>query len=317
VKSSIGNSFDTIVPPQHRDAHRRGLQRFVATGEGRVLNTRIEITALHRDGHEFPVELAVWAVRSGESWTFHAFVHDVTERKRAEETLRQLNRALEEERNAVRDFNRCWSQVRDRTQDLRRANLELRERNRQLLDARAQAATDSLTSLPNHRSFHERIRAAVSAAETSGASVSAIMLDIDRFKTVNDKLGHLAGDEILRACGEILAGAAGAENVYRYGGDEFALILDKTDIEHATAVAEELRTAIESRSPDLRGITISLGVAEFPHISQSAEELIYRADAAMYTAKSAGKNRACRWDRIADVADVADAAPTRRAATVK
>ena len=189
----------------------------------------------------------------------------------------------------------------------------MRERNRQLLETRVQAATDCLTSLPNHRSFHERIREAVSAAETSGASVSAIMLDIDHFKTVNDELGHLEGDKILRACGEILAAAAGAENVYRYGGDEFALILDKTDIERATAIAEELRTAIESRSNDLRGITISLGVAEFPATSQSAEELIYRADAAMYTAKSAGKNRSCRWDHMADVAD---ATPSRRSAPV-
>ena len=115
------------------------------------------------------------------------------------------------------------------------------------------------------------------------------MLDIDHFKTVNDELG-LEGDKILRACGEILAAAAGAGKCLQVRRRrEFALILDKTDIERATAIAEELRTAIESRSNDLRGITISLGVAEFPATSQSAEELIYRADACYVPAKSAGK----------------------------
>jgi diguanylate cyclase (GGDEF)-like protein len=210
-------------------------------------------------------------------------------------------------------LNSMAGHLQQREQDLVFANAELRERNRQLLEARHQAATDGLTSLPNHRSFHERIREAVAAAETSGATVSAIVLDIDHFKTVNDELGHLAGDEILKSCGEVLASAAGAENVYRYGGDEFALILDKTDIGRATAVAEELRTAIETRSPDLRGITISLGVAEFPATAQSAEELIYRADAAMYTAKSGGQNRTCRWDRMSEMTD---ATPPRRSAPV-
>jgi len=204
--------------------------------------------------------------------------------------------------------------LQQRESDLVLANAELRERNRQLLEARTQAATDSLTSLLNHRSFHERIREAVAAAEPKGTPVSAIMLDIDHFKNVNDALGHLAGDEILRACGDVLASVAGAQNVYRYGGDEFALVLDNTDFEQATAVAEELRQAIETRSPYLRGITISLGVAEYPSASSSAEELIYRADAAMYSAKAAGKNRTCRWD---DMDHVAGAKPARRSAPVR
>lgn len=204
--------------------------------------------------------------------------------------------------------------LQQREADLVLTNAELRERNRQLLEARVQAATDSLTTLPNHRSFHERIRDVVAAAEVNGAPVSAIMLDIDHFKNVNDELGHLEGDKILRACGEILSNAAGEKNVYRYGGDEFALVLNDTDIELATAVAEELRTAVEERSPELRGITISLGVAEFPSIASSAEELIYRADAAMYAAKSSGKNVTTRWDRMNEAAGKK---PTRRSAPVR
>ena len=80
---------DTIIPQQFREMHELGLEHFFATGEGPVLNKRFEIAALHRDGHEFPAELAIQAVGSGDAVTFNAFVHDVTERKQAEEALRE------------------------------------------------------------------------------------------------------------------------------------------------------------------------------------------------------------------------------------
>lgn len=84
----VGASLaDTIIPAAIRDAHRAGLARFLATGEGRILNKRIEVSAIHKDGHEFPVELAVWPVRSGKDVAFHAFIHDITERKRTEREL--------------------------------------------------------------------------------------------------------------------------------------------------------------------------------------------------------------------------------------
>jgi PAS domain S-box-containing protein len=78
-----------IIPPQYRDAHVRGLSRFLETGEGPVLNSRIEITALHRDGREFPVQITIWPVRVGRTWSFNAFVSDITERRRTEEALAQ------------------------------------------------------------------------------------------------------------------------------------------------------------------------------------------------------------------------------------
>jgi PAS domain S-box-containing protein len=81
---------ETIIPPQYREAHTRGLQHFLATGQGSVLNKRIEITALHRDGHEFPVELTITPVRVGLSYIFNSFVHDITARKRSEARFRGL-----------------------------------------------------------------------------------------------------------------------------------------------------------------------------------------------------------------------------------
>ncbi len=85
---------ETIIPPQFREAHRKGVLRFLTTGEGPVLNKRIELRALHRDGHEFPVELTVWPVRVGGVFRFNAFVHDITERHQAAEKISQLNEEL-------------------------------------------------------------------------------------------------------------------------------------------------------------------------------------------------------------------------------
>jgi len=92
---------DRIVPAELREAHERGLTHFLATGEGPVLNKRIEIVALHREGHQFPVELAIWPIRVGEAWIFNAFVHDITDRKRAETNLAEArDQALEASQKA-------------------------------------------------------------------------------------------------------------------------------------------------------------------------------------------------------------------------
>ncbi len=88
-EEAVGRGLsDTIIPPQHRDAHQRGIERFLATGEHRVLNRRFEIEALHRDGHQFPVELTISPVKMGDGYIFTSFLHDITERKQAEDALR-------------------------------------------------------------------------------------------------------------------------------------------------------------------------------------------------------------------------------------
>ena len=90
-QEAIGQTLsDTIIPPQYREAHMRGLKQYHATGEGPVLNKRIEITALRRDGREFPIELTIWPIKVGETCSFNAFIRDISERKRAEEKFRGL-----------------------------------------------------------------------------------------------------------------------------------------------------------------------------------------------------------------------------------
>lgn len=188
-------------------------------------------------------------------------------------------------------INAMVAAVQERTQ-------ELEDRNRQLLDARALASTDGLTGVLNHRAFQERIRALVAAASKT-APVSLIIVDLDGFKQINDRLGHQKGDEILRLCTEACVRIVGSDAVYRYGGDEIAVVAEAADLDEAGRIAENIRSAIVEEGTEAANVTVSLGVASYPLTASSADELTYQADAAMYTAKSTGKNRVCRWGEIA------------------
>jgi diguanylate cyclase (GGDEF)-like protein len=199
-------------------------------------------------------------------------------------------------------LNLMTSTARQRTEELRLSNEELRERNRQLLDARYQAATDPLTGLLNHRSFHESLREVVARRLRDGGSVSVIMIDIDNFKRVNDSLGHMAGDHVLRTISSTICDVVGDQHSHRYGGDEFAILLPDIGRSEAFSIADRLLKAVKTRvrSEDGGKATISLGVASFPDMATSAEELLYRSDMALNWAKARGKNRIGGWDQVED-----------------
>ena len=193
-------------------------------------------------------------------------------------------------------LNNMMGAIEARTADLRQANNQLRSNNLDLMEARTQAATDPLTGLGNHRSFHKSLRDEVTQAEEAGSSVGLIMIDVDGFKGINDSLGHLAGDQLLRDLANTLTQVAGKENTFRYGGDELAVLLPDVNCVAAIEVAERLRTAVSEMAG--QAMTISLGVGCFPEMASSAEELIYRADMAMYWAKSSGRNRVANWNDL-------------------
>jgi diguanylate cyclase (GGDEF)-like protein len=173
--------------------------------------------------------------------------------------------------------------------DLRMANNELRQRNQQLVDARARAVTDGLTGMLNHRAFQEKVREEVRSAEQRGDCVGLIMLDIDGFKQINDTLGHQQGDRILHELAISISDLVGRKSTFRYGGDEFALLLPSASDSEIARTAEALRLDVASRFSSSQ-LTISLGWASYPRTGSSAEQIIYGADAAMYRAKGAGKN---------------------------
>ncbi|HZP25736.1 MAG TPA: PAS domain S-box protein [Dehalococcoidia bacterium] len=226
-----------------------------------------------------------------------AMVQDISERKLQEEEMVHLNQEIARERQAIEDLNRTLEQkVHERTEELRRSYVELQDRNRELMDARTKATSDGLTGLRNHRAFQERVRQLVIKAEEEGNQVGLVMLDIDEFKRVNDNLGHQAGDDILKLLSLAIDDLMESEDAYRYGGDEFAVILYGKSSREAAMIAEEIRASAETRlQANGQSVTVSLGVASYPETADSVDKLIYGADAAMYWAKSAGKNRVGIW----------------------
>jgi diguanylate cyclase (GGDEF)-like protein len=193
-------------------------------------------------------------------------------------------------------LNNMMGKIEERTDELRRANLQLTEKNRDLVDARNEASTDPLTGLGNHRSFHNRLRDEVVRAQGAGGGLGLIIIDLDGFKEINDTLGHLAGDKLLRDLALRLVQVTRNDSTFRFGGDELAVLLPGVAPADAIATAERLKQAVlDVPARDGQKLTASLGVACFPQSATTPEDLVYRADMAMYWAKATGKNRVTAW----------------------
>ena len=189
-------------------------------------------------------------------------------------------------------LNFLWAwRERQRLGNIERANLELAHLSR----------TDGLTGLANRREFDARFAAEAARARASGKLLALVVLDIDHFKLYNDRLGHPQGDRCIRGVARALAEAVGPQPNFagRIGGEEFAAVLPGASVETAAATAQRIRSAVEAlQTPhpalgERRVVSISLGVACLnPARPETPEALMSRADAALYRAKRAGRDRA-------------------------
>ncbi|MBI4395584.1 MAG: diguanylate cyclase [Elusimicrobia bacterium] len=153
------------------------------------------------------------------------------------------------------------------------------------------ARTDSLTGLFNRRYFMEQTTRILEAANRLKVGVTLMMSDLDNFKQFNDKHGHQAGDLLLQEVGRIVRSCVrNSDIVARYGGDEFALILPKAARMDAAPVAEKIRKQIEENCYEM-GVTISIGLAQYPVDAKNRDDLISAADEVLYRAKEFGGNR--------------------------
>lgn len=165
------------------------------------------------------------------------------------------------------------------------------------------AITDGLTGLFNHRYFQERLSSEFSRLGRLSMDLSILLIDIDYFKKINDTYGHPVGDEVLKAVAATIRKTIRDIDIpARYGGEEFALLLPGTDSDGAVKMAERLRYSIlKQRFPFEKGeitVTVSIGISTAPADAKTKEELIKKADDALYQAKGKGRNRCIHWRQI-------------------
>ena len=245
-----------------------------------------EVRMRRRDGSIFWVrgtaQRVSWEQGGGAIW----IAEDVSERRQAQEALLRAHEELE-----VR--------VAERTAELETANVQLQSEVFERMQAEERvwhiAHHDALTGLPNRSLLQDRLTQALVAAERNGMRVAVLFLDLDRFKSVNDTLGHDVGDALLKTVAERLQGVVrDIDTVCRLGGDEFVIVLGSViSTDDAVMVAERILEGL-ARPAEVLGhhlrISTSIGVSQFPEDGRDAQTLMKNADTAMYTAKSRGRN---------------------------
>jgi diguanylate cyclase (GGDEF)-like protein/PAS domain S-box-containing protein len=248
----LGKKLTTLIPERYHPHHGEYVDKFaVSPIMGRQMFERGDITGIRKDGSEFPVEISIAKITVNGLVEFTAVIRDVSERARMMDELR------------------------------------------------VRATTDALTGLNNRRMFQERSVDIVALANRHDHPLSTIMLDIDKFKTINDTYGHAEGDRVLKAIAAACRKVSRESDVVaRMGGEEFAILLPITSGDEAVELAERLRVAIAENQYDHDwdggepiAFTISAGIGVWDPADKKIDDVLNRADKALYSAKEGGRNR--------------------------
>jgi len=262
----IGRKVSVLMAGADRDHHSAYIRHYFHSGKAKIIGIGREVVGCRRDGSTFPLDLAVNEFCMGDRRYFVGILRNITERKKAEAQVRQLADELE-------------SRVIMRTQQLNVANQELEHL----------AWYDSLTGLPNRTLFHKRLTTDLETVENGPLMLILLMIDLNRFKEINDTLGHHVGDLLLQAVSTRLQKTLReSDTIARLGGDEFAIILLRSSAGGAEQVAKKITAAM---LPDFQlennrvSVKASIGLAVYPEHGNDQAGLLKHADVAMYEAK--------------------------------
>lgn len=359
---------EKIIPEQYRAAHVEGLRRVLTGGEGRILNTRMEIDALHRDGRQLYIELSITKVQVAEHFEFNAFIRDVTQVKHEEEELRLAAKVFENTNESIliadannnivavneaftritgyraddvlgknpsllssgdhdeEFFRLMWralqvdgywqGEIIDKNKAGQRfhQNLsinvvkneqgvithyisvasDISERKEYDKNVHFLAYYDVLTGLPNRALMRDRLGQLIASSHRDNTEFALLFLDLDRFKYINDSMGHSIGDKLLQSVAQRLqACIREGDTVSRIGGDEFIVLLREVNEDEVTTVADKLLSTLATPF-NLGGQEVStyasVGIAMYPVHATDIDVLMKNADAAMYNAKENGRN---------------------------
>jgi diguanylate cyclase (GGDEF)-like protein/PAS domain S-box-containing protein len=384
-EETIGHMLhDMIIPPQYRNAHIQGLKHFLTSGAGPALNKRIEITGLHRDGHQFAIELAISPVKQKDKYEFCAFIHDITARKETqslllrakegaerssaelisyiqaidqhalvsvadpfgriiqandkfceisgysrEEMLGHDHRIINSGMHQSAFFVEMWAtitrgdiwrgEICNRAKNgglywvdsaivpLKNVNgqivryisvrVDITKRKESEQHIQSLAYYDVLTGLPNRTLLHDRLGQLIAESHRDKHKFALLFIDLDRFKYVNDSMGHAVGDKLLQVVSLRLQECVReVDTVSRISGDEFIVLLRETDAKGAARVAGKILKALTIPC-DVGTLQIathaSIGISIYPDNADSEDEintLIKHADVAMYRVKAEGRS---------------------------
>lgn len=223
--------------------------------------------------------------------------------------LRVRNRSQDEIGSLATDFNRMLEQIQTRENELQEARQllenKVRQRTAELLrlteQLEHQAFHDNLTGLPNRSTFDDKLNTAISYANRQDEHLAVMFLDLDRFKDINDTLGHDMGDQLLIELSSRLKKCLrGSDTLARFGGDEFAVLTLNTSQNHAADIAtkliDEIKQPVVIDGLNLQ-VTTSIGVSIYPQDGRDATTIVKHADTAMYSSKAAGRNQFCFFDK--------------------